>query len=112
MEIGLVVGVVIGVGIGIVYGVGSGAAAGLVLGLVFGIGTALMAGLGISQAWPATLTAAQLARRWHTPMQLMNFLNDAHERNILRTAGPAYQFRHASLQDRLACGRHGGAPWN
>jgi hypothetical protein len=110
MAVGLMVGVVVGVGVGIVYGVGSGAATGLVLGLVFGIGTALMAGLGISQAWPATLTAAQLARRWHTPLNLMNFLNDARERNILRTVGPAYQFRHASLQDRLACGCHGGLP--
>ena len=32
----------------------------------------------------------------------MGFLADAHERNILRTVGPVYQFRHARLQDRLA----------
>jgi hypothetical protein len=32
----------------------------------------------------------------------MRFLDDARERNVLRTVGPAYQFRHARLQDRLA----------
>jgi hypothetical protein len=32
----------------------------------------------------------------------MNFLDDARERNVLRTVGPVYQFRHARLQDRLA----------
>jgi hypothetical protein len=31
----------------------------------------------------------------------MNFLEDAHQRGILRTVGPVYQFRHARLQDRL-----------
>jgi hypothetical protein len=35
-------------------------------------------------------------------MHLMRFLDDARERNVLRTVGPAYQFRHARLQDRLA----------
>jgi hypothetical protein len=60
-----------------------------------------VAGIGISQAWPTTLAAAQLAKRWHTPLYLMNFLDDAHERNVLRTVGPVYQFRHARLQDHL-----------
>lgn len=32
----------------------------------------------------------------------MRFLEDARERNVLRTVGPVYQFRHARLQDRLA----------
>jgi hypothetical protein len=32
----------------------------------------------------------------------MTFLNDARERNVLRTVGPVYQFRHARLQDLLA----------
>jgi hypothetical protein len=31
----------------------------------------------------------------------MRFLEDAHDRNVLRTVGPVYQFRHARLQDRL-----------
>jgi hypothetical protein len=32
----------------------------------------------------------------------MRFLEDARSRNVLRTVGPVYQFRHARLQDRLA----------
>jgi hypothetical protein len=32
----------------------------------------------------------------------MQFLEDARDRNVLRTVGPVYQFRHARLQDRLA----------
>jgi hypothetical protein len=32
----------------------------------------------------------------------MRFLEDARERQVLRTVGPAYQFRHAKLQERLS----------
>ena len=32
----------------------------------------------------------------------MRFLEDAYARGVLRTVGPVYQFRHASLQDLLA----------
>jgi hypothetical protein len=32
----------------------------------------------------------------------MRFLEDALRRDVLRTIGPVYQFRHARLQDRLA----------
>jgi hypothetical protein len=32
----------------------------------------------------------------------VRFLDDARTRNILRTVGPVYQFRHARLQDWLA----------
>jgi len=49
----------------------------------------------------------QLAMRWHTPLRLVKFLDDAHKRNVLRTVGPVYQFRHARLQDRLAGASHG-----
>jgi hypothetical protein len=38
----------------------------------------------------------------------MNFLDDARERNVLRTVGPVYQFRHARLQDRLAAAAANG----
>jgi hypothetical protein len=65
-------------------------------------GSRLVSGLGISNAWPTTLTAVQLTKRWHTLLHLMNFLDDVHERNVLRTVGPVYQFRHARLQDRRA----------
>ncbi|MEU7854699.1 hypothetical protein [Nonomuraea sp. NPDC049141] len=36
------------------------------------------------------------------PLRLMKFLDDAHDRGVLRRFGPFYQFRHALLRDRLA----------
>ena len=75
---------------------------GLTVGLAFGLAFGPAVGLAASGAWPVSLAAAQMAIKWHTPMHLMRFLNDAHNRNVLRTVGPVYQFRHARLQDRLA----------
>ncbi len=99
---GLVLGLVFGLGNvlkhGLTFGLGVGLALELVLGLVFG--------LAFSQVWPSSLALVQLAVRWHTPLRLMNFLDDAQKRNILRTVGPVYQFRHARLQDRLAGAGH------
>ncbi|WP_033262894.1 hypothetical protein [Amycolatopsis vancoresmycina] len=37
-----------------------------------------------------------------TPLRLARFLDDARDRQLLRTVGSDYQFRHATLQDRLA----------
>jgi hypothetical protein len=75
--------------------------AGLAAGLI-GLAAGLAAGLSTSHTWPTTLAAIQLAKRWHIPLHLVNFLDDARTRNVLRTVGPVYQFRHARLQDRLA----------
>jgi hypothetical protein len=63
---------------------------------------AITGGLMSSATVAASLAFAQIAKRLHTPVRLMRFLEDARERNVLRTAGPVYQFRHARLQDRLA----------
>ena len=84
------------------YGLAVGLIVGLMVGLAFGLAAGIAAGLGISCAWPTTLAATQLANRWHTPLHLINFLEDARKRNVLRTVGPVYQFRHARLQDRTA----------
>lgn len=70
--------------------------------LVFGFAFGLVGGVLYPKTWPASLAFAQLALRWRTPVRLMRFLEDARERNVLRTVGPFYQFRHARLQDRLA----------
>jgi hypothetical protein len=43
-----------------------------------------------------------LARRHQLPWALMNFLEDSHQRGVLRQAGAVYQFRHIELQHRLA----------
>jgi hypothetical protein len=105
---GLAVGVVAGLGFGLMIGLLFGLAGGLVFGL-FGF---MVGPLG-TESYPVSLASVQLAIEWRTPIRLMRFLHDAHSRNVLRTVGPSYQFRHARLQDRLAavtspCG--GNAP--
>lgn len=47
-------------------------------------------------------TLVHLAIRRKIPLRLIAFLEDARGRHLLRTVGPVYQFRHASLQARLA----------
>jgi hypothetical protein len=119
LVVGLAVAVVVGLAVGLAAGIGAGLAEGLMAGLGVGIGVGLVAGpaLGLaaglvvvlanSQVWPSSVALAQLAMRWHTPLRLMKFLDDARERNVLRTIGSVYQFRHARLQDRLAGASHG-----
>jgi hypothetical protein len=102
VTIELIVGLVIGLIVGLLSALMIGLPDGLRIGILAGLASAPIAGTGISHAWPAALATAQLARRWHTPLRLMDFLEDARERNVLRTVGPLYQFRHARLQDRLA----------
>lgn len=100
---GLAYGILVGLMTGTPDGLGTG---GLWTGVTAGLGTALGTVLGgtliLPRTWPASLTFAQLAARRHTPVRLMRFLEDARDRNVLRTIGSAYQFRHARLQDRLA----------
>jgi hypothetical protein len=72
-------------------------AAGAVLGLVIGCGVVL------SRAWGAfALARFWLAIHGHLPWRLMRFLDDAHQRGVLRQSGTVYQFRHERIQDHLA----------
>ena len=100
--VGLVAGLVAGLVFGLVAVLEFGLVTGLLLGLGFGLATGVGFGLAASRVWSSTLAIAQLTREWNTPMHFMSFLDDARERNVLRTVGPVYQFRHARLQDRLA----------
>ncbi len=95
---GLALGLAIELGVGLESRHGLTLVSWVVVGLVIGLGVGLVA----TEAWPASLAFAQLAGRWHTPVRLMRFLEDAREHDVLRTVGPVYQFRHARLQDRLA----------
>ena len=105
---GVVVGTIAGLGaaVGARAGAGKGLVAGLADGLVAGIGAALGVAFGVVLTYPATwdasLAFAQLAIGRRTPLHLMRFMEDAHQRGVLRAVGPIYQFRHARLQDRLA----------
>lgn len=104
-QFGLLVGLVIGL-ISLLLGVAEALVESNVFAIVRGLGYCLVMGLGswlvCSATWTATLACAQLRRRSGTPIRLLRFLDDAHDREILRTVGPVYQFRHARLQDRLA----------
>jgi hypothetical protein len=100
---GLVAGLVVGLVAGLVFWLVLGFVVGaLVLGLVLGLVGGLMIGLTSSETWAVSLASVQLAIAWHVRMRLLKFLDDALSRNVLRAVGPAYQFRHARLQDRLA----------
>jgi hypothetical protein len=79
-------------------GLDFGLTAGIVAGIVFGLTSSML-----NTAWPSY----QLARGWlaagrRLPWSLMSFLDDAHQRGVLRQDGAVYQFRHIELQHRLA----------
>ena len=95
---------------GVTIGLAAGSAAvlsvnladGLLFGLALGLGFGLAFALADSAAWPAALAFAQLAWRGQAPLRLLRFLEEARDRQVLRVAGPVYQFRHARLRERLA----------
>ena len=102
LGLGLSLGIGLGIGFILALGLGSRFVAGIVYGLVWVLVFGLVFGLVFPRTWTVSLTFAQLAMRWHTPARLLRFLDDARQRDVLRTVGPVYQFRHARLQDRLA----------
>jgi hypothetical protein len=76
----------------------------------FGISHALGAGgglaVGIAYVSSGPYGRFSQARIWlfcrrQLPLQLMKFLADAHDRQVLRQVGSVYQFRHPRLQERL-----------
>jgi hypothetical protein len=110
----VVLGLILGIGLGsvLVRTLGFGSRhvaeqlaanpAWIIYGLAWVLTYGLLFGLSFPRTWTVSLTFAQLAMRWHSPARLLRFLDDARQRNVLRTVGPVYQFRHARLQDRLA----------
>jgi hypothetical protein len=105
--VGVAVGVATGVAFGVASGVGIGPAAGVVIGISSGIGIGAVAGLAagatnVNYYLPAHLAFALMRRAGCGPANMMDFLEDARRRGVLRTAGSVYQFRHARLQDLLA----------
>lgn len=103
----LEVGLPFGLAIGLVGGIGiagsSGWLKGLLAGIAIGAVGVLVAGVAVSDRWRTMLVFLQLWSHGHAPLRGLRFLRDAHEsRKVLRIVGPAYQFRHALLQDMLA----------
>ena len=75
-------------------GLGIGLCSALVIGLTFGFYHAASAYFLILNWW--------LAGRGEAPLDLRNFLDDAHKKTVLRQVGAAYEFRHVTLRNRLA----------
>ena len=82
-------------------------------GVVFGVDAGIWAGIGagvvavvvrsLTAIWPwYQIVRAWLALRRQLPWRFMKFLEDAHQRGVLRQVGAVYQFRHIELQHRLA----------
>ena len=99
---GLAAASVAGIAFGTAGGLRAGPAPGLAAGAVAGFVAGILISITVPATWATCLAFLQLARRSHTPFRLMRFLEDARQREVLRTVGPVYQFRHARLQDRLA----------
>jgi hypothetical protein len=79
------------------------------LDALLGAGAGFLAGAGglgmlvlSTSAWGRfTVARTWLALTGRAPWRLVTFLEDAHDRGVLRHSGPYYQFRHSLLQDRL-----------
>jgi hypothetical protein len=80
-----------------------GQADGLAIGLAAGVFNGLVI-RSTATAWGRwfVLTRIWIPVTGRLPWSVLAFLDDAHERGVLRQAGAVYQFRHARLQDRLA----------
>jgi hypothetical protein len=94
--------------IGLAYAVLLGILITLLSGQVRGFPAGISAGVagvlvGLISVGSVSLAACRiyLTMRYRTPLRLMRFLEDARARHLVRTVGPVYQFRHATLQDRL-----------
>lgn len=98
---------VLGIGVGLVNGIVYGPLRGFEVGLVFGLEGAFGAGLGYGLSLTAWGQWVALARIWlpltgQLPWALIAFLDDAHQRGVLRQVGAVYQFRHAWIQSHLS----------
>ncbi|WP_405090373.1 hypothetical protein OG767_22430 [Micromonospora sp. NBC_01392] len=56
----------------------------------------------VSTTWRTCCRQVEMAVRFRTPLRMRRFLEDARERQVLRTSGPVYQFRHDLLRQHLA----------
>jgi MFS family permease len=102
----LLVGATAGIPIGLALGFQNGRTHGLLAGVTtaLGIGAVIAIGsmIGISDVWRTTLLFVQLRLRGVFPVHGMRFLNHARQRQVLRTAGPKFQFKHDRLRAALA----------
>jgi hypothetical protein len=98
LALGLLTGIPIGLALGFQNGRAHGAIAGITATLGLGTIIALGAMAGISDIWRVSLLFLQLRLRGKFPLHGMHFLNCARERQVLRTDGPNFQFKHDRLR--------------
>jgi hypothetical protein len=94
-------------GLGLLVGLLMGAALGLAFGLpavvaALGLPSGALIGLALSASWTLWTGHLYLWTKYRVALRPLRFLEDARARHLLRTVGAIYQFRHATLQDRLA----------
>ncbi|UBV17774.1 NACHT domain-containing protein [Mycolicibacterium fortuitum] len=81
--------------------------AGVVTALLLGLSTGVANGAGVAVGMNAWGHWVVLTRFWlvvtrRLPGHVLTFLDDAHEKGVLRRVGELYQFRHGNLQHALA----------
>ena len=87
--------------VGLTFGLAVGLAVGPAFGPAFGLAVGLVATLD-SASTAFHLAVGLRAAQGRLPWRVVRFLDDAYRLGLLRVVGPAYQFRHAELQDHLA----------
>lgn len=107
LVLGVPAGIATGLTPGQLGGFAPGPMLGLLAGLVFGIEGAFAGGLGYGLSFTAWGQWVALSRMWlpltrRLPWAVIAFLDDAHDRGVLRKVGAVYQFRHARLEAHLA----------
>ncbi len=102
MRIAILAGAAAGFMVGALSATAASAAAAAIMGIDIGAAVCIATALASTTTWPVCLALTQLFMGCGTPIRLLAFLDGARKKNVLRTVGPVYQFRHARLQDRLA----------
>lgn len=102
LALGLMTGIPVGLALGFQNGRTHGLLAGIVATLGLGTIIALGAMAGSSDIWRVTLLFGQLRLRKRFPLRGMRFLTKARDRQVLRTAGPEFEFRHSRLRTTLS----------
>ena len=104
-------GLGVGAGIALYATLRFGAAMGIAIGVAYGLAYGVTFAIAYRSSGLATpaFTTFLIARFWLSmrrkiPWDLMTFLEDAHQRGVLRQQGAVYQFRHVMLQTHLAPG--------
>lgn len=101
-QLGLVNGLVTALAYGFGQSFLFGTPSFIVVSIMSGIALGMAVLLVYPATWQVTLANTQMWYRGESPAHFLRFLEDARDRQILRTVGQIYQFRHSRLQDRLS----------